>query len=225
MSYRPSSLQSETEDLSEDADDIIMALDRKGPKIGCAYYTFATETLSLMEDLLFPSPDCTAALKFQIKPTTLLIPSRLDEIEQDPEDTECYRTQVRPAADFSYDNARSKLIALRIGDDDGPDVVVPADLGGECTSRGNLLRLAAWVDLESKITVGCAGAVLAFLQRRKAVEARMDQGDGMQIGCIEMFSLKNVMCVSFWDCLGLPLMLVVQVCECRYDLQSADIRR
>jgi len=52
------------EDEEDDSEDIIMAIDQKGPKIGCAYYTAADETLSFMEDIEFPSVDCIDARGF-----------------------------------------------------------------------------------------------------------------------------------------------------------------
>ncbi|KAA8906732.1 muts domain V-domain-containing protein [Sphaerosporella brunnea] len=193
---------------ADDSEDVIMAVDMKGPKIGCAYYTVATETLSFMEDIMFPAAaaaDCIDALKFQISPTTLLIPSRLDEVEQattaDGEMAERgYRLLVRPSNEFAYETARSRLVALKIGEYKGPDVVAPQDLhdvsaeGGQ--SRGNLLKLAAWVDMDSRITVGCAGAVLAYLQRMKAIQEGADRGGVLAIQSVEMFSLRNVMFVN-----------------------------
>ena len=135
-------------------------------------------------------------VKFQIKPTTLLLPSRLDDIESDGSSTTPYRVLVRPAGEFSYDAAKRKLIALRIGEDSGPDIQVPADLhdvSSDGQSRGKLLKLAAWINIDSKITVGCAGAVLAYLRRKKAIEAGTDRNEGLEIRSVEMFSLANVM--------------------------------
>jgi DNA mismatch repair protein MSH5 len=181
----------------DDSEDVIMAVDQRGSKIGCCYYTYATETLSFMEDISLPSSDCIDALKFQINPKTLLLPSRLNEIDGAAGEELPYRLLIRPSNEFAYDSARCKLIALRIGEEQGPDVVVPADLhdvsadGGQ--SRGNLLKLAAWVDMESRVTVGCAGAVLAYLQRKKAVEEGAERGGALAVQSVEMFSLRNVM--------------------------------
>ena len=66
-----------------------------------------------------------------------------------------------------------------------------------CTSRqGRLLRLSAWIDMESRLTVGCAGALLTYIGRRKAVEYLpndADAVDSFRISTIEMFSLKGQM--------------------------------
>ena len=73
------------------------------------------------------------------------------------------------------------------------------DNGNEvgCTSRqGRLLRLSAWIDMESRLTVGCAGALLTYIGRRKAVEYLPNDTDAVgsfRISTIEMFSLKGQM--------------------------------
>ena len=72
--------------------------------------------------------------------------------------------EVRPNADFSYEAAKGKLVNLRLGEDDGPQVtfVVPGDVvagddydHGENVpgNQGRLLRLSGWVDMESRVTV------------------------------------------------------------------------
>ena len=69
-----------------------------------------------------------------------------------------------------------------------------------CTGRqGKLLRLSAWIDMESRFTIGCAGALLTYIGRRKAVEYLPSDEmviDSFRISTIEMFSLKDMMCVA-----------------------------
>lgn len=66
-----------------------------------------------------------------------------------------------------------------------------------CTSRqGRLLRLSAWIDMESRLTVGCAGALLTYIGRRKAVEDLPNDAAAVgsfRLSKIEMFSLKGQM--------------------------------
>ena len=66
-----------------------------------------------------------------------------------------------------------------------------------CTSRqGRLLRVSAYIDMESRLTVGCAGALLTYIGRRKAVEYLPNDADAVgsfRISTIEMFSLKEQM--------------------------------
>lgn len=73
---------------------------------------------------------------------------------------------IRPSAEFHYDAAKAKLIDLRIGSDNGPQLLylTPGDnvdtrsgadgVGEDVGSRhAQLLRLASWIDMESRTTV------------------------------------------------------------------------
>lgn len=71
--------------------------------------------------------------------------------------------EVRPPSEFRYEIARSKLANLNIGQGTGKQVrfSVPGELTvvDHCTGeepagqQGQLLRLAGWIDLESRNTV------------------------------------------------------------------------
>ena len=114
-------------------------------------------------------------------------------------------------------------MALKLGEDDGTRVSfnVPGDhLGGHDDEgahgqQGQLLRLAGWVDLESRMTVsgmsglcpalltrhqvGCAGALLSYLQRRRAA-AYLPGDDAaymmFRITTLQMFSLQETMFIN-----------------------------
>jgi hypothetical protein len=47
----------------DDPENIIMAIDQKGAKVGCAYYSVGNESLSLMEDVALPPVDCIESRK------------------------------------------------------------------------------------------------------------------------------------------------------------------
>lgn len=49
------------EEEGDDSEDVIMAVDHRGRKIGCAFYSVADGKLSLMEDIEFPTSDCLDA--------------------------------------------------------------------------------------------------------------------------------------------------------------------
>jgi len=124
-----------------------------------------------------------------------------------------YILDVRPSPEFNYEAAKNKLVNLRIGSDAGPQVtfVTPGDavahdgyndgIDGDVAGRqGKLLRLSGWIDVDSRVTVGCAGAVLTYLQRRKAVEYLPGDGSAnlaFRITTIEMFSLSGTMYAAF----------------------------
>lgn len=133
-----------------------------------------------------------------------------------------YLLECRPNAEFGYDTSRKKLVNLRIGQRDGPRVtfVVPGDILPQTGSRaaddyenpdrqGQLLRLSGWVNLDSRLTVGCAGAVLSYIQRRRATSYLPGDGDasGMfRVGTIEMFSLSESMFINTDTLLSLQIM-------------------
>lgn len=120
--------------------------------------------------------------------------------------------EYRPSPEFNYEAGKDKLVNLHLFSDGGPEVsfVTPGvndsfnDYGDGnevgCTDRqGKILRLSAWIDMESRLTVGCAGALLTYIRRRKAVEYLPSDEmvvDLFGISTIEMFSLKDMMYVA-----------------------------
>ena len=123
-----------------------------------------------------------------------------------------YLLESRPSTEFGYDAARNKLVNLRIGQPGGPNVtfVGPGDIvahednptGGDtgfAGRQGQLLRLSGWINMESRLTVGCAGAVLSYLQRRR-VTAYLpgDQASAamFRVATVEMFSLSGSMFIN-----------------------------
>lgn len=67
---------------------------------------------------------------------------------------------------------------------------------GSTGRYGKLLRLSGRVDLESRLSIGCCGAVLTYLSRRKAVQFL--PGDlaadlAFRVSTMEMFNLHNTM--------------------------------
>jgi len=68
-------------------------------------------------------------------------------------------------------------------------------MDGEQKRQENLVRLAAWVNISNKVSVGCSGSIMAYLQRKKA--AVYLPGDpratGSSVAVVEMFSLKDTM--------------------------------
>ncbi|TGZ76787.1 hypothetical protein EX30DRAFT_336190 [Ascodesmis nigricans] len=160
------------DDDDDDSTDIIMALDQRGHRIGCAYFTISTRTLSLLEDIDLAGKDTMLA---------------------------CARISLQPASDFSYEAARAKLITLRIGEPGvGPTLHVPSGQHEvDAGDRGRFMKLAAWVNTESRVSVGCVGAVLAYLMRREAIDARGGEGvGGLRVMEVEMVTLKETMMVG-----------------------------
>ncbi|KAL8771108.1 MAG: hypothetical protein Q9209_003279 [Squamulea sp. 1 TL-2023] len=123
-----------------------------------------------------------------------------------------YLLEVRPSPEFGFESAKSKLSNIRLanhttssmsyvtpGDAESYEDYIESNEPDYTGRQGKLLRLSGIVDLESRLTVGCAGAVLTYLQRRKAV-VFLPSDDGaqpaFQVSAIEMFSLAGVMFID-----------------------------
>jgi DNA mismatch repair protein MSH5 len=77
-----------------------------------------------------------------------------------------YILDSRPSSEFYYENAKNKLVNLELSADEAPNIVftTPGDeLTGKATlgqvdlaglgRQGRLMRLAGWIDLDSRLTV------------------------------------------------------------------------
>ncbi|KAK7737430.1 hypothetical protein SLS53_006503 [Cytospora paraplurivora] len=113
------------------------------------------------------------------------------------------------SVEFNYESAKSHLMNLDIDSLSpqtmhfntvaGDEVEGAADVNGP--RQGKLMRLATWIDLDSRISeqIGCAGAVLSDIQRRKAAEYLPHDPDArfaFRVRSIEMFTLQNTMYVN-----------------------------
>jgi DNA mismatch repair protein MSH5 len=82
-----------------------------------------------------------------------------------------YSLEVRPSSEFGYESAKNKIANLNIGAATGPLIrfMVPGEgfhPAGPCATglddrQGQLLRLATWIDFDSRITV-CFSNMLAM---------------------------------------------------------------
>lgn len=122
-----------------------------------------------------------------------------------------YQVDVRPSQEFGYEITKNKLASIKLGPSDDEDVkfYVPGDTFNESDHRensgftahqGKVLHLSGYIDIENRISVGCAGAVLTCLQRKRAADYLPgDQSADLAfaIKSIEMFSLEGTMYVKF----------------------------
>ena len=123
-----------------------------------------------------------------------------------------YLVEVRPSQEFAYEGGKRKLVDIPMENDYGSQVafLTPGEDGsykfreqgdevGFSNRQGKLLRLCAWINLESRLSIGCAGAVLTYLSRRRAAEylpRDMNAHGVFQVTKIETFSLKEYMLVQ-----------------------------
>ncbi|QIX01697.1 hypothetical protein AMS68_007214 [Peltaster fructicola] len=186
--------------------------------MGCAYYVAQSETLFFMEDLKLGDSSIVDSLRLYIDPTIVLLPASCSsEVVQclDPNRTilaaddtrsDCthlpYLFESRPSAEFAYESSKNKLLNLNIGRSYGPQVnfIVPGDEVNEQDSRqGQLLRLSGWIDAESRLTIGCAGALLSCIQRRRGtIYLPNDEHAHLlyRIATIQMFTLSETLLIN-----------------------------
>ncbi|KAE8444261.1 hypothetical protein EG329_000761 [Mollisiaceae sp. DMI_Dod_QoI] len=210
----------------EDSDamnEVILAVDmRDRGTIGCAYYVAREEKLCLMEDIKMAGLDIIDTLKLHAEPTLILISTRSDEkledhlakdargIDRGDEANDVFGSYIldsRGSREFNDEKAKDKLINLELSANESPNITftTPADniVGGLAHEddvgmgrQGRLLRLAGWIDLNSKVTLGCAGAILHYISRRKNVEYLPNDQAALvafRIRTIEMFTLSDMM--------------------------------
>ena len=120
--------------------------------------------------------------------------------------------EARPSPEYSYDAAITKLVSVLAttksastyrfvtpGDEDIPDHCADGNEVGFGGSRGGYLKLSAYVDTESRITIGCTGAALIYIGRRKTaalLPASIDGSPAFRVSSVEMFSLDDLMYVK-----------------------------
>lgn len=119
-----------------------------------------------------------------------------------------YIVELRPVAEFSYETAKNKLARIHsLAEEERTAFIVPGSTvsydnaesrcdAGYTDHQGKLLRLAGCVDMESRLSVGCAGAVISHLARRRAVECLpgdSSSSSALRISTVESFSLQHAM--------------------------------
>lgn len=148
-----------------------------------------------------------------------------------------YRVELRPKQDFYLEPAKQKLadLHLMLAGTQGFKLIIPdefqatADGDDEGSGRhARALQLPSWISTESRVTVyvalfwhfwleclssnalqiGCAGAIMNYLQRRRA--SRFLPGDPAAdtmfcISAIEMTTLKETMYEASLSKLSTPL--------------------
>ncbi|GFF46840.1 DNA mismatch repair protein MSH5 [Aspergillus lentulus] len=131
-----------------------------------------------------------------------------------------YQLDIRPSQEFGYSNATAKLAALEVASAHEQRIkffvphnglIDPEQLDAESLGftlqEGRLLHMASSIDMENTVTIGCAGAVLAYLQRRRTTDsiATLGSTGAYQVRSVEMFSLKGTMFINRSTLLSLQI--------------------
>ncbi|GKZ42071.1 mutS protein msh5 [Aspergillus brasiliensis] len=218
--------------VDDEYEQVVVAVDiRDSGTLGCSYYSVLEEKLYLLGDLRHSSKEMIDSLVLQTKPTVLLISPRVDpnnlqerpwaEQDSDSHSYVPYQLDVRPSQEFNYSNAKNKLIALEISSRHEHRIkfLVPhsglvdsEQLDAEnldlTSQEGKLLHVYGSIDMENTVTIGCAGAILAYLQRRRASMSMSNDraSEILRVSSVEMFTLSGTMFVNGRTLLSLQIM-------------------
>lgn len=207
-----------------------MAIDvDKDGKVGCAYYVALDEALVLEEDISMGGVEAVETLLLHIQPTSIIIPNRapgdlIEFLERDAhrfDDNEgcggeqgSYIVRHIVSAQFDYEAGKEALARLDL-DQSRPDPIQVLSLEDEpaqcigSSAHNNLMRLAESINLESCLSVGCAGAVLNDLERRRSAEEPSPEEEGgveFRVRSIEMNTSTDTMLVSADALLSLQIL-------------------
>ncbi|GAQ41630.1 DNA mismatch repair protein Msh5 [Aspergillus niger] len=217
--------------IDDEFEQVVVAVDmRDSGTVGCSYYSALEEKLYLLGDLRHSTAN-ESEVVLQTKPTVLLISPRVDpnNLQERPWDEQIsdthsyvpYQLDVRPSQEFNYFNAKNKLIALEISSRHEHRIkfFVPHSglVDGEqldtenldlTLQEGKLLHVSGSIDMENTVTIGCAGAILAYLQRRRASMSMFNErASGIfRVSSVEMFTLSGTMFVNGRTLLSLQIM-------------------
>ncbi|KAB8218668.1 DNA mismatch repair protein Msh5 [Aspergillus novoparasiticus] len=216
----------------DDLDQVMVAIDiRESGTVGCSYYSAQEETLYLLGDMQSAGTEILDSLVIQTKPTVLLLSPRVDYLgPQDTDESEQgnssqsylpYHLDVRPSQEFSYLNAKNKIAALAISSEHEQRIrflvphnglIDPEQMDTECLDftlqDGRFLHMRSSIDMENKVTIGCAGAVLTHLQRRRAtISTSSDENSSyFQVRAVEVLSSQGTMFLSGRTLLALQIL-------------------
>ena len=119
-----------------------------------------------------------------------------------------YQLEFRVSHEFKYEGARNKLFNLRLDQPNGARVSLytPDDIAGVEYPTGfeessgsklnNMLGIGSSIDVDSRVTVGCIGALISYVQRRRSaagVAGNETEQAIFRISSIAMTSLQGFM--------------------------------
>ncbi|KAI9171900.1 MutS protein [Paramyrothecium foliicola] len=177
--------------------EVIMAINLKNDGLlGCAYFTTANGTLSLLNHLPMTDTHAWESLIAHAQPTTMLVSARAPEplmgfleggstLEEADAAVGGFDLRVLPSAEFAYETACEKLINLDLhpsaagqaamseGREDFISHGIDAHSYGDPHAESRhmkMIRFDALINLEDHLSVACAGAIINDLLRRRSAE-------------------------------------------------------
>ncbi|KAL0936643.1 DNA mismatch repair protein [Colletotrichum truncatum] len=211
---QPQSASSKDATVSaEHQDDVIMAINvENGGNLGCAYYTATEDSLFLLhEGACTDSLQLLEKLMLYVDPTVVLLPLNVsDEVLHFFEDHRTiidhsngnrnhYVLRTLGSNDFNYTVSVDKLTSLPLICSGLARITTAAyrwSSGGiedECENI-KVMRLGSFIDLDCKLSVACAGAILGDIIRVRNTEP-CSLGRTIA-GLVRMFTLSEFMFVT-----------------------------
>ncbi|KAL8419470.1 hypothetical protein RB594_002618 [Gaeumannomyces avenae] len=205
-------------------DDVILALELRGNGgFGSAFYTSADERLLIQQDTS-GGLELVDSLLIQAQPTTVIIPNRasdelvayleklapgIDGSSREGTMKGAYVLQAIGSSEFDPHTAKARLAKLKLDTLGHPDLLMttageydPMDTEEDRPRLGQVqasLRLGSLINLQSHLSVGCAGAVIGELQRRTASDYLAQDpvaASAYSIMAVNLFSLVDSMLVN-----------------------------
>ncbi|CAK45383.1 mutS protein msh5 [Aspergillus niger] len=187
--------------VDDELEQVVVAVDvRDSGTVGCSYYSALEEKLYLLGDLRYSTKEIIDSYTLSYVP---------------------YQLEVRPSQEFNFSNAKNRLIALDLSSRHEHRIkfLVPHSglVDGEqmdaenldlTLQEGKLLNVYGSVDMENTVTIGCAGVILAYLQRRRAsMSISNERALGiLRVSSVEMFALTGTMFVNGRTLFSLQIM-------------------
>ncbi|KAF9331320.1 MutS protein msh5 [Podila minutissima] len=188
--------------------DIILAINFRGRRLGCAYFDTQLSKLFVMQDMTeCKSLDVVETIKMQVRPSLVFTTSRLDEdimelLKANSLGHEI-KVEVRPNGDFSSPLGISKLLSVMINTRRAArparanEIQPPlAGMADEATRKEALMLLSNIIDIQSAESIGCAGAIVGYLSRNGIAIRNTHDGCSLTIFTIASFSIDNFMFIN-----------------------------
>ncbi|KAK2001745.1 muts domain V [Colletotrichum falcatum] len=182
-------------------------------EFGCAYYSSEEGSLFLLQDMPFAEPlQLVETILIHLQPTMILLPLKTpDAVVQFLEQrrisvdtgglTERYIIRLLSSNEFSNAASLDKLASLSVIYSEH----LPVTAAGNRISHGDrwegsqafqTMRLGSFIDLDSTMSIGCAGAVLCETTRLQNAEQGSSSPGKLFINSLRMFALADFMFVN-----------------------------
>ncbi|KAK8126143.1 p-loop containing nucleoside triphosphate hydrolase [Apiospora kogelbergensis] len=229
-------------DNADALNEVILALDMKqNGNLGCAYYIASEEALFLMEDVSMATVEIVETVLLHAKPTTIMAPPRVpqevhDKLQRGAHDEGgsvqngvqgAYILRTLKSVDFRYDAGVDKLLGVQSQVADFQNMrydladagrLYQDDVGDQHEySQEVRMRLGTIINLESRLAIGCAGAVLGDLRRRRTTQYLPNDPDALVA-----FSVKSIAMFTLFDSMfvNADTMISLQIIQPEYHPNS-----